>query len=552
MVRDEDSDPHLRNMKLLAKFMIGVSLVFLAGFAGYSWVTEREYVIGKLSSILRYSTQYCETYFSRVEKQHRILGAELLHAHRQVSAGQAITMLNNYKGINHDQKWFALLAGNGDLIAETDTDLNEQRPYYLSEIPSRKVPEDVLVNERLEFEPPGKGILDDGLVMPFRYAVRGSSGEVRYVVRSRLRVGLLQEMWRMSLIPQESTLGFIHDDGYLINRYSANPGVVSANEFGNAEAATLSRYIKTGGFPLEGYVTINHDATGSQSLVVYKRLIQYPVTAFVSIPVSFVTTGWWTRTRVPLLMAVLVLAGGLAIYRLMLKKHQAERLFSRKQAELQDVAQGILVAQERERARISHELHDEIGQSLTALKITLNRARQSLGDRGKIEALLSSGQQMVEEMVGGVRELAYRLRPSELDQLGLAAALRSHLDKMVRPVFQEVKLTENVGHRRFSRDLELCCFRVAQEALTNCLRHAKATRVDVSLSFDASRLELAIRDDGVGFDVAQYHSAQISPGALGLVGMRERVTVNGGQLLIQALPAGGTEVKALFKAVEEV
>lgn len=552
MVRDEDPDAHLRNMKLLAKFMIGVSFVLLAGFVGYSWLTERDYVIGKLSSILSFSSQSCETYFSRVEKQHRILGAELLRMRRQVSPGHAITMLNNYKGINHDQRWFALLAGNGDLIAETDTDLNEQRPYYLSEIPSRKLPEDVQVNERLEFEPPGKGILDDGLIMPFRYAVRGRDGELRYIVRSRLRVGALQEIWRTSLIPQESSLGFIHDDGYLINRYSANPGVASANLFGDAEAAALSKHIKTGGFPLGGYVTISHSAADSQSLVVYQRLVHYPVTAFVSVPASFVKTAWWMRARVPLLMAILALAGGLVIYRLMLTQHQAERLFSRKQAELQDVAQGILAAQERERARISHELHDEIGQSLTALKITLTRARQNFGDHGKLEALLSSGQQMVEEMVGGVRELAYRLRPSELDQLGLAAALRSHLDKMVRPVFHEVKLTENVGHRRFPRDLELCCFRVAQEALTNCLRHAKATRVDVSLSFDAPCLELAIRDDGVGFDVAQYHSAQISPGALGLVGMRERVTVNGGQLLIQALPAGGTEVRALFKAVEEV
>lgn len=552
MVRGENPDADLRNMKLLAKVMAGVSLVFLVGFAGYSWVTEQEYVVGKLSSILRYSTQYCETYFGRVEKQHRILAAELLHARRQVSAEQAVTMLNNYKGINHDQRWFALLAGNGDLIAETDTDLNERRPYYLSEIPSRKVPDDILVNERLEFEYPGQGILDDGLIMPFRYAVRDGGGELRYVVRSRLRIGALQEVWRTSLIPQESTIGFIHDDGYLINRYAANPGVESAGKFGDAEAAALSKYVKTGGFPTTGYVTINQEATGAQSLVVYQRLVNYPVTAFISVPASFIRTGWWTRTRVPLLLAVLMLAGGLAIYRLMLAKHQAERLFSRKQAELQDVAQGILGAQERERARISHELHDEIGQSLTALKITLNRARQNLQDREKTEALLASGQRMVEEMVGGVREIAYRLRPSELDQLGLAAALRSHLDKMVRPVCQEVKLTENVGHRRFSRDLELCCFRVAQEALTNCLRHAKAERVEVSLSFDAPCLELAIRDDGVGFDVAQYHAAQISPGALGLVGMRERVTANGGQLLIQALPAGGTEVKAVFKAVEEV
>jgi signal transduction histidine kinase len=557
MPRNNDPDAQFRNMKRLSMSMIGVSLAFLAGFAWYSRAAEQKYMTGKLASLLRHSVQFCEMYFQRVERQHRILGAELLQDRRQVSADKAINMLNNYKGINQDQRWFALLSGNGELIAETDVALDERRPYFLSEIPSRNLPPDLPENEKLEFERPEDGIFDVGLVMPFRYAIRDGRGELKYIVRSRLRVGPLRDMWRTSLVPQESTLGVVHDDGYLITRYAANPGIESEGQFGHADAAVLDKHLKSGGFPNEGFVVITRAAPASDLLVVYQRMIRYPVIAFVSVPASFITMEWWERTQAPFILAIVVLLGELAIYGLMIAKYRAERIFSRRQAELKDIARGILVTQERERSRLSHELHDEIGQSLTALKITLNRARQSLDDHGKADTLLGGGQRMLEEMVDSVRQIAYRLRPSELDQLGLAAALRAHVDRVIRPVFQEVRLSENIGQGRFHRDLELCCFRVAQEALTNILRHAQATRIDISLTRDLSRLTLAVKDNGIGFDVEGYDSARIFGGetgnrGLGLVGMRERVMSNGGRLHIRALPEGGVEIKAVFEKVEEV
>jgi len=225
---------------------------------------------------------------------------------------------------------------------------------------------------------------------------------------------------------------------------------------------------------------------------------------------------------------------------------QIEDITERKQIQLKDLATGILVAQEKERARLSHELHDEIGQSLTALKITLKRTRQRPDDHDRVVATLDEGQRLLEHLMDDVRSIAYRLRPSELDQLGLIAALRSHLDKTIRPLGHKVTLVENIGDARLPADLELCCFRVAQEALTNALRHAQADHLEVLLQRDSSRLMLSIRDEGVGFDLGRHYSSHEHSSSLGLIGMRERVSANGGELQIRSAPGQGTEITATF------
>jgi PAS domain S-box-containing protein len=225
---------------------------------------------------------------------------------------------------------------------------------------------------------------------------------------------------------------------------------------------------------------------------------------------------------------------------------QIEDISERKEVQLKELATGILTAQERERARLSHELHDEVGQSLTALRITLKRAQQHSTDQIKIETCLNDSQQMLEHLMEEVRSIAYRLRPSELDQLGLVAALRSHLDKAIRPLGQKVSLTENIGDARLPVSLELCCFRVIQEALTNALRHSKATHLNVSLQQNSSQLILAVKDNGIGFDLCGYYSSHENSSSLGLIGMRERVAANGGRLQIRSVPGEGTEVIAKF------
>ena len=546
MTKSNVAEISFRSLNLLAGLLLTVLLILFAGFLRYSWVAERESATRELSTPLRFAAKYCEGYFTRIEKQHRILALELFEQKGQVSADKAMKMLNNYKGINHDQRWFSLLSASGELIAETDTALNEQRPYYLSEIPVRRLPIEALPEERLELEQIQGRISEESLTLPFRYAVRDTRGELKYLIRSRLRLSLLQDFWKSALIPQESIFGFLHHEGYLVSSYSANPGVQPEKEFGQPSALALAKHLQSTGFPPNGTLQLPHDPENLDQLVVFQQLTYHPVTLFVGMPMSYVWTGWWGRVKIPTILVFVLLAVGIATYWLVVTQRQEKRRFVRRQSQLHDVAQGILVTQEQERARISHELHDEIGQSLTALKITINRAQQNIVDRTKVESLLSTGQQMVEAMMNDVREIAYRLRPSELDQLGLAAALRAHLEKTIRPLVQNVTFFENLGDRRFTPNLELCCFRVAQEALTNCLRHAKATEVEVSLNYQSPQLTLSIIDNGVGFDAASYYSAQDHSRSLGLIGMRERVMANGGRFGIRGLHERGSEVTATF------
>lgn len=551
MKRSNPHDPSLRSMHIVAGMLFLLLLFLFAGFLRYSWGVEKVYAARELSTPLRFAEKYCDGYFTRIERQHRILGLELLQQNGTVAAAKAIVMLNNYKGINHDQRWFSLQSASGEVIAETDTSVSERRPYFLSEMPVKLLANKTLPEERIELESAREGLSDESLTLPLRFAVRDASGELKYLVRSRLRLGLLQDFWKTAVIPQKSIFGFLHHQGYLINRYSANPGAVSDDFFGKPSTLALTHHLQALGFPTSGSFDIQDDEEGLDQLVVYQRLTAHPVTIFAAVPMSYVRANWWSRVKVPTILVLALVLIGIATYWLVINQRYEKRRFIRKQAQLQDVAQGVIVAQEQERARISHELHDEVGQSLTALKITLNRAQQNLSNRERVEQALVAGQRMLEGLMNDVRAISYRLRPAEIDQLGLVAALRSHLDKAIRPLGQNVTLFENLGEARLSPDLELCCFRVVQEALTNCLRHAKASTIVVSLIFEAPRLRLSIKDDGCGFDVARYCSSKKDSTSLGLVGMRERVVANGGVFQIRTAPDGGTEVVAIFDKVGE-
>ena len=199
----------------------------------------------------------------------------------------------------------------------------------------------------------------------------------------------------------------------------------------------------------------------------------------------------------------------------------------------------LLAVQERERQALSHELHDEIGQSLTALRITLETAR-----RGAVEpemTTLAYAISIVDTLLDDVREIARGLRPPQLDELGLLPALRWHLDKVGQTTGLHWALETDIGDRRFLPALELACFRTAQEAITNALRHARASEINLSLTLGDDGLQLSVRDNGVGFDGADLRHTP-----LGLLGMRERVAGLCGTLRIDSAPGAGTKIFATF------
>jgi two-component system, NarL family, sensor histidine kinase UhpB len=193
-----------------------------------------------------------------------------------------------------------------------------------------------------------------------------------------------------------------------------------------------------------------------------------------------------------------------------------------------------LEAQESERLRVAQELHDEIGQNLTAALLQLGR----IGKRApeELRAELSQAAETVRDNLDDLRRIAQRLRPQELDELGLASALAHFSDR----------LSEQAGlliARRFEQDLpelgyeeELVIYRVAQEALTNVVRHAQASRAELVLERAPDRLILRVGDDGRGL------VDDVRAGAGGILGMRERAALIGAKLSIEPRAPHGTEV----------
>jgi signal transduction histidine kinase len=227
---------------------------------------------------------------------------------------------------------------------------------------------------------------------------------------------------------------------------------------------------------------------------------------------------------------------------------QNTRLYGQVQAgreRLEALSHRLLAAQETERRRLARELHDEIGQTLSMVKIDL-QAMQHLAAAAALEAYLVESIAIVERALQQVRSLSVELRPSLLDDLGLVPALRWYIDRQAQRAGLVANFVADSLAARLPAELETACFRVAQEALTNVLRYAQARRLEVELRRHEAELELVIRDDGVGFDVPAALARATGGASLGLLGMQERALLVGGQLEIESRLGQGTEIRASF------
>lgn len=212
---------------------------------------------------------------------------------------------------------------------------------------------------------------------------------------------------------------------------------------------------------------------------------------------------------------------------------------------LRTLSRRLLAAQEDERRRIARELHDEIGQVLTVVKLDL-QSLQRLAGAEPFALRLSEGIESIDRGLQEVRNMALDLRPSILDDLGLAAALRWFVDRHTRGGEMGAHLMVDPELSRVPPEVETACFRIAQEALTNVVRHSRASQLWLELRLAGDDLELAVRDDGVGFEPMEARARAVGGSSMGLLGMEERASLAGGVLEVRSRPGGGTEVRARF------
>lgn len=206
-----------------------------------------------------------------------------------------------------------------------------------------------------------------------------------------------------------------------------------------------------------------------------------------------------------------------------------------------------LNAQEDERKRIARELHDETSQTLTAMLFTLDDAAEC-AETSETRQRLEHLRRLTEHTLDGVHKLIFDLRPSMLDHLGLVPALRGYAEARLAEHGVRVVVDETSASRRLEQDVETAVFRVIQEAINNIARHAAARNVWIQFNFNHQSLIINVEDDGIGFESS---AIQASPGSprlltgsrgLGLMGMRERLEILGGEMEITSLPGQGTEL----------
>jgi len=198
---------------------------------------------------------------------------------------------------------------------------------------------------------------------------------------------------------------------------------------------------------------------------------------------------------------------------------------------------------EDERRFLSHELHDELGQTLTALKLSLQvsaRAEPAPDGRGGAGPL-AQPLGLVDDLIARVRRISLDLRPPLLDEVGLVSALRAYLQSQATVSGLAIELFAAEPPFRLPAEHEIACFRVVQESIPNVLRHAGARRIDVHVDRSATGVSLSIQDDGRGFDPATLDEAA-ARGHLGVLGMRERVRARGGQFRLTSTPGAGTSI----------
>jgi two-component system, NarL family, sensor histidine kinase UhpB len=214
-------------------------------------------------------------------------------------------------------------------------------------------------------------------------------------------------------------------------------------------------------------------------------------------------------------------------------EHAFLRMMHRLEAERRRAGSAALRAQEQERARVARDLHDEVNQSLTGLLLRLEAVREEAPP--ELAAEVDETKALANQAMRELLALARQLRPSALDDLGLAAAIGGQLEQLARPGLETELRTEG-DFSDLDDDVQLVIYRVAQEALTNAARHSGAERIVVTLRRSGEGVELEVADDGRGFPFER------SERGLGIGGMRERALLVGGDLTIESRPGHGTTV----------
>ncbi len=232
---------------------------------------------------------------------------------------------------------------------------------------------------------------------------------------------------------------------------------------------------------------------------------------------------------------------GCATVRDITQRKEAEMKLRKTQEELSDLSRHLIQAREEERRRISLELHDRLGQDLALMSIQVEKLIEEVPEsQDQLREQLQELGVRTRDVSSKVHNLSYQLHPPQLVHLGLVAASRSLCNKVSQSSDIQIDFSYSDVSKSIPQEVSTCLYRILQESLTNVVKHSGAKTAQIELAGSPGEIQLKILDSGVGFDPKSTGSR----GGLGLISMRERLSLLGGELSIESRPSGNTWIKA--------
>jgi signal transduction histidine kinase len=229
-----------------------------------------------------------------------------------------------------------------------------------------------------------------------------------------------------------------------------------------------------------------------------------------------------------------------AFIRNITERRQAESSLKQSSEQLRELSRHLQKVREEERLRIAREIHDELGQQLTGLKMDVAwLMRKTVQDDPVIKDKFDEALSLVDKAVQSIRRISTELRPSVIDDLGLNAALEWQVEEIGRRMDVEIEYKNSFNDSNIHPDISIGIFRIMQESLTNIVKHAAAHKININISQAGNAIRLIVEDDGIGFDT----NAKQDQLTFGLIGIKERTSMLQGECAIYSEPNTGTRVE---------
>lgn len=537
----------------VAVFLGLMLLAFAVLYGWQSWLRVKEQKKLELETILALTRKTSDRYFAEMTASLAGLGVNINSVGGLADLPRVQRLLKGFHERRPELTSVVAMRLDGQFLAISTTPALTGLPSVAGE----RTPGELAISPASQptaLMRPVRGNVNKRWIVPIRYTLRSPAGEPMAFLIASVPVEFMQNFWSDAPIMSKIVISLMRDDGYLLSRFPPQPGSTHESTFATPRTGAARRYLVDNGYPERGYLEGN-DSTGRAAFAsVFTRVAHFPLTLFVSIPIDEFRSTWWERVRVPYLLIALLAAALWRIYRYALnhqrewasqqKGHalELEQRVAERSEQLRVLGARLEAAESRERRQIARDLHDDLGQTLAAVRIRLNPLETDARDdvRAAAQGLAS----LVARADASTRALATRLAPAALYEFGIGPALQTLADEIERDFGIEVAIDDDGLPKPLTQSARSILFRAVRELLINVAKHAATREAVVECRRDRDAILLQVSDAGAGFD---REAPQVKAGTqLGLPGILERIAFIGGSFEITSVPGKGT--RAIIRA----